>query len=89
MSLTLSDVNKKVTNIVQTWRRGRLLGLSQDHTTAFVEWDSPIPSQRKREPVEARLLKIVEETGTENAGGASCLSTVAKGCDYAYVTNAL
>lgn len=68
MSLSLSDVNKKVRNKLGP-RCERLLGLTADHKTAFVEWDSVIPSQRTKESVPSQNLEIVEEVGTENAGG--------------------
>ena len=68
MSLSLSDVNKKV-RFKGGLRSGRLLGLTADHKTAFVEWDSVIPSQKKREPMPSDNLEVVEEDGTENAGG--------------------
>lgn len=73
MSLTLSDVNKKVCFKNQALYgpyEGRLLALSADHKIAFVEWDSRL--RRDREPIDAHLLKVIEapdERGTEVVGG--------------------
>lgn len=70
MTLTLSDVNKKVLHTERFGRnKGRLLGLSADHETAYVEWDSVIPSQRRRESVPSHLLTIIDEPEPEMGGG--------------------
>jgi hypothetical protein len=71
MALNLSDVNKKVRFIDEQQYgpyEGRLLGLTADHQIAFVEWDKTF-RKGQRESIEARFLKTVSETGTENAGG--------------------
>lgn len=77
MSLTLSDVNKKVRFIDQAEHGkgvGLLLAISTDHKIAFVEWghDGELYALRKRGSVPAERLEVVEPTdsnGTEIVGG--------------------
>ncbi len=62
MALKSSDVNKKVRFINNPYglQEGRLLSLSADQKTAFVEWDA-FSGKGKREAVDAQLLKTIPE----------------------------